>query len=253
VNSALYECHVIHTRFRPKSYRFGFNFFWFSIDLDELDSLQNKLWLFSHNRFNIFQFRDSDHYKDHSERLKDNIIKFVKQNGVNEEVEKIELVTSCRVLGYVFNPVSYYFIQTKSNKEYCLIEICNTFNELKMYYAGQIQDGEAYVKTQKNYYISPFIELDSIMDFRIRRFNDHLDVNINDHEHNQLTLNAFLTARKRKLNNWSLFKFFFTYPLITFRIIFAIHWHALKLFLMKVPFIKKSENPHLQQGAQLWK
>ncbi len=255
MQSGLIPSFVRHERFFPRKYAFNYNFFLALIDLNELDQLDKSTWCFSRNRFNLFSFYDRDHlYQGHKE-LKDNISEYLLSQGVQDKIESIKLLTSLRVLGYVFNPVSFYFIQTQA-RPYLLIQIGNTFSELKPYLVddSHLYEGQWIYQTIKEFYISPFISLNNKMTFKISHKQEKLNVFIDDvSESGELELKASYSGKVKKWETSTLLKYFFRFPLLSFRIITAIHYHALKLYLMKIPYLKKADNIHLQTGVYQWK
>ena len=132
MNSGFYISYIKHERFFPKRYSFENRYFWSRFDLDELDELDKKTSIFSRNKFNLVTFRDHDHINLGHETLKENIQAFLAEEGVNEKITKIEFVTNPRILGYVFNSVSFYFLET-DKEPYIVTEIGNTFKEQKPY------------------------------------------------------------------------------------------------------------------------
>lgn len=255
MNSGFYISFIRHERFFPKQYSFENRYFWSKFDLDELDELDKKTSIFSRNKFNLVTFRDHDHINLGHDTLKENIQAFLAEQGVNERITKIEFVTNPRILGYVFNSVSFYFIETEK-EPYIVIEIGNTFKEQKPYLVRpENKIGDQWVfKTQKNFYISPFTSLENSMTFKIKRNEKSFVVNIDDFNNkDELEVRASFTGKFVPWSNETLLKFFFIYPLTTLRLISSIHYHAVKLFLMKVPYYKKSDNPHLQTDLYEWK
>lgn len=255
MRSEFFISFVRHERFIPKRYLFDYSFFWTKFDLDELDDLAKETLLFSRNRFNFVSFYDTDHINLGKKTLKENIQAYFEEQGVSEEIRKIELVTNPRILGYTFNPVSFYFIETASNP-YVLIEIGNTFNEQKPYLVRpENKQGDQWVfSTQKRFYISPFTSVENSMTFKIRRSEKHLVINIDDFNKNgELEVRAAFSGKSYPWTNKNILKLFINYPLITLRIIVSIHYHALKLFLMRIPFWKKTDDIHLQTDLYVWK
>jgi DUF1365 family protein len=249
INTEFYLSFVRHTRFFPKKYLFDYRFFWTKFDLDELDELHRSTYFFSRNAFNLISFYDRDHIYLGHESTKDNIDAFLKENDIKDDIIRIELVTNPRILGYTFNPVSFYFIETKA-QPYLVIEIGNTFHELKPYLVrpeNKNAEGEWTFTTPKFFYISPFTSLENMMTFRIRRNDKSLVINIDDFAKDQLELRASFTGKALPWSSQNLVKLFLGYPFITLRIIWSIHYHALRLYLLKIPFWKKSDNPHLQK------
>src|SRR5438128_2461914 len=132
MNSSLYTCDVMHYRLEPKKNRFVYRIFMFSLDLDEVSVAARTLWLFSRNRFNLFNFRDSDHMEPAGRTVKENILEYVRSHGVDLPEGRVVLVTHLRTLGYIFNPVCFYFCFDAVGKPACaVVEVENTYREKK--------------------------------------------------------------------------------------------------------------------------
>ncbi|MBI3237273.1 MAG: DUF1365 domain-containing protein [Flavobacteriia bacterium] len=248
----------MHNRLSPKKHRFHYNVFMFYIDLDEIELLRKKLFLFSHNKFNFFSFRDKEHLQlpaenpDSGKSTKEHIISYLNQNGFAYKNEKIMLLTNLNVLGYNFNPVSFYFVSDENNRAKCCIaEVSNTFREMKPYFMGsETYSNEKFcLNTTKFFYVSPFIEHDTNFDFNIAVPGEKLNIRIDDIKDGERFFISTLTGEKRTLNNVNLFWYSLRFPFITLRIMGLIHWNALLLWLKKIPFFKKSEHPHLQRDV----
>jgi DUF1365 family protein len=246
---------VKHIRFIPKKYSFGFSFFWTRLDLDELDFLEKNTFFFSRNSFNLISFYDHDHiYLGHS-TLKENISEFLKENQVTEKLVRIELVTNPRILGYTFNPVSFYFIETETCP-YIIIEIGNTFGEQKPYLLRPDckKDSEWIYTTPKNFYISPFASVENSMTFRIKRGDEKINITIDDHNKDgDLEIKTIYQGEEEVWSHLSILKNLFKFPFITLQIIISIHYHALRLYLKKIPYFKKSDESELQTNLFIWK
>lgn len=255
MNSEFFISYIKHERFFPKPYKFENRYFWTKFDLDELDQLHKSTPIFSRNKFNLVTFRDHDHINLGYPTLKENIQAWLFEQGVSEKITKIELVTNPRILGYVFNSVSFYFIETLKDP-YIIIEIGNTFHEQKPFLVRpECKNGDEWIfKTQKQFYISPFTSLENDMIFKIRKNAKSFVVNIDDfNKDHKLEVRATFTGRRVPWSNSNLLKFFFIYPMTTLRLISSIHYHALKLFLMRVPYHKKDANLHLQTNLFTWR
>lgn len=255
MNSEFFISSVKHIRYFPKKYIFSNKFFWTKFDLDELDLLHDKTPLFSRNKFNFVSYYDADHIHLGFNTTRENLQAFLNEQGVTDRIIKVELVTNPRILGYTFNPVSFYFIET-ANHPYVVIEIGNTFNEQKPYLVKpeHLIDGEWIFTTQKHFYISPFTSVENTMTFKIKKTSESLVINIDDfNKDGKLEVKASFSGKTRAWTTSNLLKLFFNYPLLTFRIIASIHYHALKLYMMKVPYWKKSDDEHLQKDLYVWR
>ena len=161
-NSCIYNGCVIHKRFKPKEHFFKYKVFSLLIDLSELNELNGKLKFFSLNKFNLISFYE----KDHGERDGSSLLNWVKinlkTNNINTENIKIKLLCYPRILGYVFNPLSIFFIYDKNeNLVSILYEVKNTFGEQHTY-VFKVKDGNKLIQNNcsKKFHVSPFIEMD---------------------------------------------------------------------------------------------
>jgi uncharacterized protein len=189
--SCLYRCKVFHDRLSPKKHRFSYNVFLFYANLDELDLLAKNYLLISRNRFNVFSFRDRGHLQlpaenpDTTKNTKEHIITYLAQNGVTYDGGKIMLLTNFNVLGYNFNPVSFYFVSNRDEQPVCcIVEVQNTFREMKPYFLGtDCFDGRKFHLTvPKYFYVSPFIDHDAQFDFNLPVPDEHLGIGIDDYK-----------------------------------------------------------------------
>jgi len=257
VNSCIYECSVMHNRLEKRNIKFNYKFFMFYLDLDEIDSLSNSLFFFSRNKFNLFSFRDKDHIAFEKPDVKKNILEYLKRNNVNDEIGSIKLLTNVAVLGYNFNPVSFYFCFDKQNNPICAVpEVGNTFGELKPFFIGnnELNEGIFKSKQQKNFYVSPFIEHDVYFDFSLQVPEKSFTIKIDDFKDQKRIFITSLHGKKENLTDAKLVLYFFRFPLVTLKIIFSIHYQAMKLYFKKFKYFRKNDYLELQKGVILkWK
>ncbi|MGC9940921.1 MAG: DUF1365 domain-containing protein [Verrucomicrobiota bacterium] len=252
MNSCLYECSVMHHRFVPKVHHFDHRIFMFYLDLDELDVLAKKNLLFSHNRKNLYSFRDDDHEPAGQSPLKERVLALLRRTGIDLGPRgRVCLLTLPRVLGYIFNPISIYYCFDGAGKAICsLVEVGNTFREIKLYLLGQEQlapDATFRKVMPKHFYVSPFSSLTLSFDFKLKVPGDDLDIKIDDRDGDEKTLASALSGRRVELTNPALFGFTLKYPLITAKVVFLIHYQALRLWLKRVPFYRKAEDTSMQR------
>lgn len=247
----------MHNRLAPKKHAFHYNVFMFYIDLDELDLLPKKLIMLSRNRFNYFSFKDKEHLQlplenpDRKKGVKEHITNYLRQNGI-ESAGKIMLLTNLNVLGYNFNPVSFYFcFDEKDQPVCCVAEISNTFREMKPFFLGKdtLNKDQFCLNTTKHFYVSPFIDHDTNFDFHLTVPSEKLNIRIDDIKDDKRFFISTLTGTKKVLNNLNLFWYSVRFPFITLKVITLIHWNALLLWLKKIHYHKKSEFPELQKDV----
>jgi DUF1365 family protein len=255
MNSCLYECTVMHHRLEPLRNRFVYRIFMFALDVDELDRLHSSLRLFSRNRFNLFSFRDADHLQLGKPTVRENVLEYLRTQGVTAPVGRILLITNVRVFGYVFNPVSFYYCYDTEGVPLCAVpEVGNTFGEQKPYLLSTAdRDTEGFRKrVTKYFYVSPFIDLDAEFDFQLHLPGEQLHVMINDFKEGKKFFLSTVHGERRPLTDAQLAWYLFRFPFITLQVITLIHWQALKLYIRKLPFFRKTDNPELQKEIVVW-
>jgi uncharacterized protein len=245
MRSSLYECVVRHERYEPKPHRFVYRLFTFCLDLSEIDTLTSRIRFISRNRFNLFSFYDRDHI-DLNAVLHD--------RGVSQRPHRVELVTSLRFLGYVFNPVSFYFCYDESDRPFAAVaEVNNTFGETKVYVLDVAQEGNSRTlmsRQPKEFYISPFVDLDVDLLIRLAVPSARLALSVTDMRGDAALLKATMTGRRAPLTPMRLGWFAIKYPFLTLKVFAAIHWEALRLWAKGIAFHRKSERPDLQRGIE---
>ncbi len=247
----------MHNRLAPKPHKFHYNVFMFYIDLDEIDQLK-KFFLISHNKFNYFNFRDKEHLRlpkdkpDDTKNTKQHILNYLTQNGVTQPLGKIMLLTNLNVLGYNFNPVSFYYCFDQNDQPVCCVaEVSNTFREMKPYFMGvnKYKNNAFKLHTAKDFYVSPFIAHDANFDFDLSVPGEKLNIRIDDHKGGKRFFISTLTGTKKALTNTNLFWYAIRFPLIPLWIMALIHWNALLLWFKKIRYYKKAEFPELQKDV----
>ena len=239
-NSKIYVGKVIHKRFKPKEHYFKYNVFSLLIDLNELEEINKYIKFFSYNKFNIISFYD----KDHGDRDGSSIKLWVKKNlrniGIMTEDISIKLLCYPRIFGYVFNPLSTYFIYNKHSELISIFyEVKNTFGEQHTYIFKAQDEKTVQNKCKKKFYVSPFIEMDCEYHFKTLNPREQLSVVINQNDKDGKLLFASQDGVSKDFNNKNLILSYLTHPLMTFKIIGAIHYEAFKLWAKRIKLIAK--------------
>lgn len=255
MNSCLYKTQVFHKRLSPKKHEFSYNQFMFGIDLDELVRIHNNLNFVGINRPNLFSFYSRDHFQYGKLDLKENITAFLKEKHNVHEIGNIFIITQLKMWGFLFNPVSFFFIRDLNNQPLGIVaEVMNTFREFKLYFiSADKKVGNTYKDEQdKLFYISPFSELNTKLLFDIQEREDTIDIQVNEKKIEDSAPFFFsrLKGEKSVLNDRTLLKFALRFPSNTFLSFLQIHLQALALFRKKTPWFRKSDHPHLQTDTQ---
>ena len=238
--SSIYNGTVVHKRFKPRIHFFRYKVFSLLIDLSELSTLDKKINFFSYNRFNLISFFD----KDHGERDGTSLIEWVKKNlrekNIDAEEIKIRLLCYPRILGYVFNPLSVFYIYNNNEKLISILyEVKNTFGEQHTYIFKIENDNLLQHDCEKKFHVSPFIEMNCNYFFRILKPSEKISVIIDQYQSNEKILFASQDGKRADLTSAELMKSYLKHPLMTFKIISAIHFEAFKLWAKGIKFIKK--------------
>ena len=240
MTSFIYNGTVIHKRFKPKIHYFKYKVFSLLIDLSELKNLGKKISFFSYNRFNLISFFD----KDHGDRDGTSLTKWVKKNLKNKKINtdeiKIKLLCYPRILGYVFNPLSVFYVYNKSGDLISILyEVKNTFGEQHTYVFKIENDNLLQHNCFKKFHVSPFIEMNCNYFFRILKPAETISVIIDQYQLNEKILYASQDGKRTDFTSTELFKSYIKHPLMTFKIISAIHFEAFKLWVKGIKFVKK--------------
>lgn len=248
MHSALYSGAVMHRRFRPKAHHLRYRMYSLLLDLDELPEVSRHTRLFSHNRFNLMSLHESDYGDGRQTGLK---------NWVREQLQaarlphdgRILLLTMPRILGYAFNPVSVYFCHNAQGELVALMyEVNNTFGERHGYLlevtepAGQ----DIHQQCRKQFHVSPFLESNMGYRFTMRPPQEdtrEMLFSVRAHDAEGCKLVATYRAQRHALTDAALGWHFVSHPLLTLKVITAIHWEALKLWLKGVKVIRKPAPP----------
>tara|TARA_B110000285_G_scaffold150768_1_gene168311 strand:- start:175 stop:942 length:768 start_codon:yes stop_codon:yes gene_type:complete len=240
-NSYIYTGTVIHKRFKPKIHTFNYKVFSLLIDLSEIDILHKTLRLFSYNKFNIISFFNKDHGPRDGSSLKNWVLDNLKKNDIESEDVKIKLLCYPRIFGYVFNPLSVFYVYDKNSVLIAILyEVKNTFGEQHSYiFKTKKEQNLIQHVCKKKFHVSPFIEMNCIYFFRLLKPGNKISVIIDVQDSEGKILYASQDGVKSELNNNNLFKSYLKHPLMTFKIIIAIHFEAFKLWTKGIKFIKK--------------
>jgi len=240
----LYTGTVMHARRSPATNVFCYRVCFYLLDVDELASLERRLRLFGYNRHALIGLRDRDYLPGRRGSVAERVRSFVVDQGRTPPDGPVLLCTNLRVLGYVFNPVSFYYLLDRDGTTRMIIaEVSNTFGDRHAYLldaeTAQHHDRLHVYSTEKHLHVSPF----NAMDQRYRLlFSDpgpRLYARIDIHDDQGRPFHATLVGQRHPLTDATLTRAFLRYPLITIRIIALIHYQALRLALKRVPFHRR--------------
>ena len=246
--SALYAGAVTHVRTRPRVHKLRYRVFWTLLDLDEIDGLSARLKLFARNRFSLLSLVDRDHGDGSAEPLRAQVERSLGQAGIDLDGGPIRLLCMPRVLGYVFNPISVYYCHRRDGQLAAMIyEVTNTFGQRHSYLipvdADQPKGAAVMQSCQKDLYVSPFIGMDIRYDFRLTEPDHHISLVVRGSDPQGLLISAALYGARAEFSDGAILRTVLAHPLVTLKVVGAIHWEALKLWAKGVRLVKRPPPP----------
>ncbi len=265
LRSAFLCGHLWHKRFRPKEHSFSYKVFYCLIDLDEADGLAQSTRFFSVGGANLVSFYPEDHGIDKKQppakpqNLKEQVICFLRNQFNAEEVSRVELLTMPRIVGYVFNPISVYYCYDGNDQlVFVIYEVNNTFGERFSYAFRTEQSGtKVGVHTcNKQLHVSPFFSVTGAYEFRQSKSDKLLSLSIDYHAEEEKdktdttagvrTPKSFSASMQLKNQNFSTRNLMLNalcIPFMAIKVVAAIHWQALLLWLKKIEYFSKPDAP----------
>jgi uncharacterized protein len=233
-HSAISEGAVPHARVFPARHSFRYRVFSLLLDLDEIDALDRTSRLFARNRAALVSFHDRDH--GDGRPLREWAAAKLAQAGIEAD-GPIRLLCYPRLLGYVFNPLSVWFCHDKDGALAATIyEVHNTFGERHSYILrAETNDGELRQECDKAFYVSPFLSPDCRYSFCIQPPGESVLIAIRETEGDRPVLNAAFSGRRKPLIDKALAWALLRHPLMTLKVVAAIHYEAIRLWLKGVP------------------
>lgn len=243
MRSHLLEGVVRHRRLRPFAYALEHGVFYVALDLDELDEMPRRLRFVSRGGPNLLSFRDEDHLDPPAQDLRARVFALVRAEGLDPDGWQVTLVTNLRVLGYAFNPASFYLCRDGAGHlQIVIVEVHNTHGERHLYTLRPQKDGDDFTDSMdKAFYVSPFIEMAGRYTVRVRDEPSRLRITINEDPGDGLLLHTSLDLTRRRLTDRQVLRMLVRYPFVTHKTIGLIHWHALRLWLRGARFHRHSE------------
>ena len=241
MNSCIYEGYVRHRRNRPTVHDFRYASTLFYLDLDEVDDLAERLPLFSLNRRNCVSFYDRDHVDGRIGATKRKIERWLARDGIDLVGGRIGLLTSCRLFGYVFNPVSFYYCYGRAGGLLAIVaEVNSTFGERFLYTLKPPDAGHVYqAEAVKQMHVSPFLSNRCRYQFRFVPLADRLAIGIVQQEDGCQVLDVQLWGQRQPLSAGTLARLVLRHPFLTLKTTAAIHFEALRLYLKRVAVVRQ--------------
>ena len=249
MHSAIFCGRLRHRRLSPSTHRFSYRLFMVYLDLAELETVFAGRWFWSVRRPALARFRREDHFGDPRRSLDDCVRELVEQSGAPRPGGPIRLLTHLSYFGYCFNPVSFYYCFDDRGREVEAIvaEVSNTpWGERFCYVlTGKPGPGTRSYRPRKRMHVSPFMPMDVEYDWRFRPPGRRLGVCMSISRQGSKVFDAALDLERVEIGAVSLARMLIEFPFMTARVILAIHWQALLLWLKKCPVYDHPRKSHL--------
>lgn len=249
MRSAIYRAEVMHRRFAPRGHRFSYGVFYGLFDLDEFAELDRTVAGFGVNRRAPIAFHEADHGPRDGSPLRPWLEAALADAGIDLEGGPIRILTMPRVLGHVFNPISVWFAYgPEEDLRAVLYEVSNTFGERLSYVCAVGPDAIDHAGTvrhrfDKQLFVSPFIDMEATYEFRTRPPDDRVALLIRETVGGEHLLTATMVGHRRPFTSRALWSAFARYPLVTLKVVAAIHGEALRLWRKGAPYRRRGPAP----------
>jgi DUF1365 family protein len=241
MESGIYTGLLRHRRFEPARHEFTYPVFMSFLDIDRLPELMQVSRAASYNRWNWTSFHEHDHFGDPARPLRGRLRTDAAAQGIPLPDGPIFLLTNLRYLGYVFNPISLFYCYDRQGRvQNVLAEVNSTFGETHNYWLGshnrQSTDSNSlHYRCEKALHVSPFMPMELDYGFTLTPPGEKLVAHMKTFAGEHSYFDATLTLDREPWSAAALRRALLRYPWMTTKVIAAIHWEALRLYLKKVP------------------
>ncbi|SMF47055.1 hypothetical protein SAMN02745866_03021 [Alteromonadaceae bacterium Bs31] len=250
LKSAIYKGWVQHRRFSPKEHQFKYQVFMMYLDLDEIDAVLSKSYFWSSSKYALARFKRSDYLGKNNSDLKQLVLDKVEDKLGKRPDGAVRLLTNCRYFGFIMNPLSiYYCFDAREQLQAMLLEVTNTPWKDRHQYVLACDPGERVqrIPFNKQMHVSPFHPMNMQYRLNSELHDDELKFHLSNslvHEPDKKVFDASLLLKREDVTGSALSRVILAYPFMTFKVLGAIYWQALKLFIKRVPL-----HPYIRKTA----
>jgi uncharacterized protein len=232
MRSHLLVGHVEHRRTGRTPYQLRQRVYYLALDLDEVRMVRRHVRLLRQGRLAPFAFRERDHWSPPATDLRASVHGHLRDQGIDPRGWRILLIANMRVLGYVFDPASFYLCRDAEGVlRVVIVEVHNTYGERHLYTLRVEPRGSGHVGAMiKGFHVSPFLDMEARYTVRVQDEPGRVHIAVVEREPDGTGLVATLGLRRTPLTDRAIVRLALRVPLVTHRTMAAIHWHAWRLW-----------------------
>jgi DUF1365 family protein len=248
MKSCIYKGQLYHHRYLPRENKFTYAVFFMFLDLEELERVFTRRWLWSVNHPNVANFKRSDYLGPAEIPLNQAVRDRVFKELGEQPSGPIRMLTHLRYYGHCFNPVSFYYCYNEADTgvEYIVAEITNTpWLERHSYVLGEKQNlkegSSKHYRFGKEFHVSPFMDMDFLYDWYFEEPGESLSIHMVNSKKASKHFEAILTMQRQEINGTALALVLIRFPAMTLKVLSMIYWQAFRLWLKKTPYFEHPE------------
>ncbi|MDP2259678.1 MAG: DUF1365 domain-containing protein [Caulobacter sp.] len=247
----LYESETAHRRTGAVTHGFRYRLFQILLDVDRIDEDLRGLRMIRRGRLGLFSYHDRDHGWRDDRPLRGWVLERLAEADVAATAHRIRLLAMPRVLGFVFNPISLFYVEDAAGGlEAVIYEVNSTFGQTHAYVAPASGRGFQRQTANKRLFVSPFYGVDGAYRFDVSPPGGTLDLAIvkTDAE-GRPEFTATLNGRRKPLTDGRMLRLFLGFPLMTLQVVVGIHWQAFRLFVKGARLVPRPAGPDIGTSA----
>ena len=227
---------VWHKRYSPKIHEFSYSLNCWLINLQSIETLNSNSWLINSAKRAIYKFKPDNYLRDFDGQLLDKVkAKLIELGAYLNGDEQFFLLGQVSNLGVYFSPLNLYFCYNNSKCSFILAEVSNTPWNERYYYLLDMNNTQ--ITSKKNFHVSPFFGLNQEYHWNFNLNKNKISFKINSYQEKTLVFSASYTGDLNILSKRTTIKKIILSPIIVYKIVTAIYFEALFIWLKKIPFV----------------
>jgi len=244
---------VAHIRHTPFQHRFSYRLWMMSVDIDRVDEIRS--WMFGHNRRRLVSLDDRDHGRRDGSALRPWVEQELARVALAPFAARIHLLAMPRVLGFTFNPIAFFFCYDEAGRLGAVVhQVKNTFGDQIAYVLPVPDTGNIRQTTDKRLHVSPFFDMRGGYQFAFNAPDFTPDgtpfrIAIRYATDAAPRLTATMELAPIGFSNSALARLLVALPLVTVKVVAAIHFQAIRLWLRGARFHSRPKPVHIDPSG----